>query len=56
MRVPEGADFLGVCRSTIYKYMDSGKLPFVKIGRSRRIPRKALVELAAEHLSTEQAV
>jgi hypothetical protein len=30
--------------------MDAGELPFVKIGRARRIPHNALIELAARNV------
>lgn len=48
--VKSAAAFLSVARSTIYALMDSGRLPFVKLGRSRRLPRAALIRLAAENL------
>ena len=54
-RVAEAARFLGLSRSNIYELMGAGKLPFVKIGRSRRIPHRALIELATRHLSAERA-
>lgn len=50
MTVPETAAFLGVSRSFLYGLMDRGRLVFVKLGRSRRIPRAAVVELAASGL------
>jgi excisionase family DNA binding protein len=49
-RVPEAATFLAMSRSQIYKLMDQGRLPWVKIGKSRRIPHRAVVELAAKNL------
>ena len=50
LSIDEACEFLSVGRSTLYELMDAGKLPFTKIGRSRRIPRRALVELAAAGL------
>jgi len=50
LTVEDAAAFLGVKRSFLYSLMSSGRLPFVKIGKARRVPRRALVELAAEHL------
>ena len=50
MKVAAAAAFLSLSRATLYTLMDRGELPFVKIGRSRRIPRRALVELAAREL------
>jgi len=38
--------FLSIGRSTLYELMDKGILPYAKIGRSRRIPRRALLQLA----------
>ena len=49
-RVGEASRFLGISRSRTYELMDAGELPFVKIGRSRRIPHRALIDLAARHL------
>ena len=50
MTVQEAAGFLRLSRSTIYLLMDRGELAFVKLGRSRRIPRLAVIELAAREL------
>ncbi len=50
LTVAEGAAFLRVSRSRLYNLMDEGALSYVKLGRSRRIPRRALVELAAGNL------
>jgi excisionase family DNA binding protein len=50
LTVREAADFLSVSRTTLYQMMDDGLLCFVKRGRSRRIPRRAVVELAARQL------
>ena len=50
LTVREAAGFLRLSRSTIYLFMDRGELVFVKLGRSRRIPKRALVELAARGL------
>ena len=50
LSVNQASTFLSISRSTLYAIMDRGELPFVKLGRSRRIPRRALVELAAGNL------
>ena len=50
LTVAEAAAFLRLSRSTIYTLMDQGELRFVKIGRSRRVPRRAVVELALSGL------
>jgi excisionase family DNA binding protein len=49
-RVSEVAKFLGLSRSTIYGLMERGELEYVKLGKSRRIPRRAAVQLAARNL------
>src|SRR4051812_34658903 len=46
-RIETAGRFLGISRSRVYELMDAGELKFVKIGRSRRIPRRALIEFAA---------
>ena len=50
MKVAAAAAFLSLSRATLYTLMDRGELPFVKIGRSRRVPKRAVVELAARGL------
>ena len=37
LTVPEAAERLGVCRTLLYTLMERGELPFVKIGRTRRL-------------------
>ncbi len=51
MTVGQVSEFLNLARSTIYALMDQGTLPYVRIGRARRIPRRAVLELAAANLS-----
>lgn len=48
--VSEAAGFLRISRSTVYVLMDQGILAYAKIGRSRRIPKRALIELVASEL------
>lgn len=50
VNVPEAARFLHLSRSTIYSLMEAGKLPYIRIGRSRRIPRRSLMQLAVSGL------
>ena len=45
LRIPTAAGMLGVARSTLYGMMDRGELEYVKFGRSRRIPLKAILAL-----------
>ena len=49
--IREAAAFLGISRSSIYTLMDSGRLAYVRIGTSRRIPHRSLLELAASNLT-----
>ena len=48
--VREAMAFLRLSRSTLYSLMDKGRLRYVRIGRTRRIPRRALIDLAAANL------
>jgi excisionase family DNA binding protein len=55
MTVREAATFLRLGRSTLYNLMESGRLAYVRFGSegrraARRIPRKAVIALAAAHL------
>ena len=49
-RLSEAGRFLGYSRSQIYKLIRTGLLPSVKIGKSRRVPIRAVRELALDHL------
>lgn len=42
MTVPAACEFLAVSRSSVWKMMQDGELPFVNVGRARRIPRAAI--------------
>lgn len=44
-RVSEVATHLGLSRSGVYQLMDAGRLAYVKLGRSRRIPLAAVEAL-----------
>jgi len=50
MTIAEVVAFLRLSRSTVYGLMDTGKLACVRFGRARRIPRLAVVKLAAANL------
>jgi len=50
LTILEAAQMLRLGRSTLYELIYSGRLPSVKIGRSRRIPRDAVRKLVAENL------
>ena len=46
-RPEEAATVLGIGRSKVFEFMASGELESVKIGRSRRITRRALEDYVA---------
>ena len=50
LTVRECGEFLHLSRSKIYELMDAGDLCYAKLGHSRRIPRRAVIELAAREL------
>ena len=54
-RVADAARFLKVSPSSVYNLMGRGRLPYVKIGKSRRIPRRSLVAFAAANLVSRPA-
>jgi excisionase family DNA binding protein len=45
LRVTEVARCLSLSRSCIYQIMDRGELPYVKIGKSRRVRPEDLARL-----------
>ena len=49
-RVTDAARFLGVSRSQIYRLIDDGVLPYVTIGKTRKIPIRAVRDLALDRL------
>jgi excisionase family DNA binding protein len=40
--IPEAAEYLGVTRQAVYKWMRQGRLRFVLVGADRRVPESAL--------------
>ena len=49
-RCVEAARFLGISRTKIYQLMRDGLLPYVQLGKSRRIPIAAVRAYAATNL------
>ena len=45
--VTDAVTFTGLHRSKLYTLMEAGELAYIKVGRARRIPRRALIELLA---------
>jgi excisionase family DNA binding protein len=54
LKVPDACKFLSVSRSRLYLWIEQGELPSVRLGRSRRIPKRALMEFTARHLERRQ--
>ena len=54
--VAEVAKFLSVSRSTVYEAMERGELQYVKLGRSRRVPKRAVLDLARANLKGGWAI
>jgi excisionase family DNA binding protein len=50
IRVADAVRFLSVSRSKLYQLMDARKLAYLKLGRSRRIPRSELTRLINENM------
>jgi len=50
-RVSEAAQFLSISRASVYRLINEGILPTVKIGCSIRLPVRAVRDLAATNLS-----
>jgi Helix-turn-helix domain len=48
--VKEAVAFSGLSITQLTKHMDNGALPYVRDGRARRIPRRALVDFLALRL------
>jgi excisionase family DNA binding protein len=55
LTILEACEFSGLGRSFIYSEMDKGKLPYVKLGKRRLIPRKALQRYLESGLVTPWA-
>jgi excisionase family DNA binding protein len=43
------AQRLGVARSTVWRLMDSGELPYVRFGRNRRVEARTLLRFIEKH-------
>ena len=57
LRVEEVAEAIGLSRAKVYELLTEGRIPSVKIGRSRRIPVSALkgwieAELASQSMNS----
>jgi excisionase family DNA binding protein len=50
MSIRKAVQFTGFSRSFLYEMMEDGRLPYIKIGRARRIPKRALLDLLQQAL------
>lgn len=50
--VPEAAAFLSISRSKVYQMLQSRELPSIWLGKSRRIPRLALIEFIERQIES----
>lgn len=48
LSIPEACDWLGISRTALYGLMNRAELAWVKVGRRRCIPRRALVKFTSE--------
>lgn len=48
--VAEAAAFLSISRSKVYQLLQSQELNSICIGKSRRIPRQALIEFVEQQI------
>jgi excisionase family DNA binding protein len=49
------SEFLSLSRSKVYQLMETGKLPYVKIGKSRRVRWCDVLKLVDENTITRDA-
>ncbi|GAA1935072.1 hypothetical protein GCM10009716_47650 [Streptomyces sodiiphilus] len=53
LTVAEAARRIGIGRTTLYKYVSTGEIPSVKVGRLRRVPAEAVNEFLQHRLSRQ---
>ena len=49
--VRAACDFLKCSRSFLYVAMDAGQIPFCRVGRLRRVPKRGLIMFAVARLN-----
>jgi excisionase family DNA binding protein len=54
LRAVEVSRLLGLSRSQVYEMMGDGRLPIIRIGRSIRVPKRALSEWIAANTQAVQ--
>ena len=55
LKVMKVAELLGISRAQVYKLMEAGELPYVKIGKSRRVRLDAVRDLIARNTTQGEA-
>ena len=55
MTVAEVAEAMRVSKMTVYRMVHGGELPAVRMGRSFRVPQKAVEDLVTEGLAEWEA-
>lgn len=53
--IAEARSFSGLGRTALYGLMSQGRLPYVKCGARRLIPKRALIQVLAEGLKGGQS-
>jgi excisionase family DNA binding protein len=53
LRVEEAAEVMGLSRAKVYELLTEGRIPSIKLGRSRRIPVSALKGWIEAELATQ---
>lgn len=43
LSVTQAAHYMGITRPTVYRLMEAGELPFTRVGRCRRIPKRSII-------------
>jgi excisionase family DNA binding protein len=54
--VPDVARYLKMSRSMIYLLMERGELPYVRIGRTRRVKAEDVTKLVDQNFVSREAV
>jgi excisionase family DNA binding protein len=44
VKISEAAEMLRLSRSKVYQLMDAGQIPYLKMGKNRRIARQSLTD------------
>jgi excisionase family DNA binding protein len=48
--IEEAMEFLSISRASLYRLINEGAFPTVKLACARRIPRRALIDWVVEHV------